>query len=62
MGAGSEKKRKRAEDASSSARKKANTLAPVQQPQSIKVTSVKSVRTCPPVIGRKPTHVTTPWM
>ncbi|KAI1878231.1 uncharacterized protein JN550_000413 [Neoarthrinium moseri] len=54
-GDGSEKKRKRAEDGSSKSRKKVNIQTPApSQPQTIKVASVKSVRTCPPVIATSP--------
>ncbi|KAK9779036.1 hypothetical protein SCAR479_03903 [Seiridium cardinale] len=53
MGDGSEKKRKRTEDGSSKSRKKVSIQTP-SQPQNIKVASVKSVRTCPPVIATSP--------
>ncbi|KAI0128461.1 RNA polymerase I associated factor, A49-like protein [Xylariales sp. AK1849] len=53
MAISGEKKRKRAEEASSASRKKANVQAPSQS-QIIKVASVKSTRTCPPVIATSP--------
>ncbi|ORY69580.1 RNA polymerase I associated factor, A49-like protein [Pseudomassariella vexata] len=53
MGERSEKKRKISEGESSRSRKKANIAAP-SQPETIKVSSVKSVKSCPPVIATAP--------
>lgn len=50
MGASHEKKRKRGEEGSSKSRKKVSAQTPAL-PASIKVASVKTVKTCPPVIG-----------
>ncbi|KAK6222261.1 DNA-directed RNA polymerase I subunit rpa49 [Pestalotiopsis sp. IQ-011] len=53
MGSSQEKKRKRGEENSSKSRKKASVQAPAL-PQTIKVASVKTVKTCPPVIATAP--------